>query len=77
MGGEDPVYDISLETTFDDAERVVMLVVHEKDGQIRTDCETEALKKAEEEASRGSTFSLPGDGTHQEERIDDGVYQSH
>jgi hypothetical protein len=52
VGGEDPVHDIRLETTLDDPERVVMLVVHEENGQIRTDCETEALK-AEEEASWG------------------------
>lgn len=43
MGGEGTVYDISPESTFDDTERVVMLVVHEKDGQIRTDCKPEAL----------------------------------
>ncbi len=30
-GGEDPVHDICREATLDDAERVVMFVVHEKD----------------------------------------------
>lgn len=45
MGGEDAVHDISLEATLDEPERVVMLVVHEKDGQIRADCKTEALSK--------------------------------
>jgi hypothetical protein len=45
VGGEDPVYDINLEATIDDPERVVMLVVHEKDGQIRTNCKTEALSR--------------------------------
>lgn len=44
MGGKGTVYDISLESAFDDPERVVMLVVHEKDGQIRTDRKPEALK---------------------------------
>ena len=44
MGGEGTVYEIGPETTFDDPERVVVLVVHEKDGQIRTDCKPEALK---------------------------------
>jgi hypothetical protein len=44
VGGEGTVYDISPESAFDDPERVVMLVVHEKDGQIRTDCKPEALK---------------------------------
>jgi len=45
VGGEGTVYDISPEGAFDDPERVVMLVVHEKDGQIRTDCKPEALKQ--------------------------------
>ena len=44
MGGEGAVYDISPESAFDDPERVVMFVVHEKDGQIRTDRKPEALK---------------------------------
>ena len=44
MGGEGTVYDISPERAFDDPERVVMLVVHEKDGQIRTDCKPKTLK---------------------------------
>ena len=44
MSGECAVYDISPGSAFDDPERVVMLVVHEKDGQIRTDRKTEALK---------------------------------
>lgn len=52
MGGEDAVHDISLEATLDDPERVVVLVVHEKDGQIRADCKTEALSK------RGSLHEL-------------------
>jgi len=56
---EGTVYDISIEGTFDDPERVVMFVIHEKDGQIRTDCKTEALKY---EASRESSFNLSGDG---------------
>lgn len=47
MRGENPVHNISLEATFDNPERVVMLVVHEKDGQIRTDCKTEALSRRE------------------------------
>jgi hypothetical protein len=45
VGGEDAVHDISLEAALDDPERVVVLVVHEKDGQIRTNCKTEALNK--------------------------------
>jgi hypothetical protein len=45
VGGEDAVHDISLEATVDDPERVVMLVIHEKDGQIRADCKTEALSR--------------------------------
>jgi hypothetical protein len=45
VGGEGTVYDISPKSAFDDPERVVMLVVHEKDGQIRTDCKPEALKQ--------------------------------
>jgi hypothetical protein len=44
VGGEGTVYDISPESAFDDPERVVMLVVHEKDGQIRTDRKPESLK---------------------------------
>ena len=32
VGGERPMYDIGLECTFDDAERVIVLVVYEKDG---------------------------------------------
>ena len=47
MGGEDAVHDISFEAAVDDPERVVMLVIHEKDGQIRTDCKTEALSRRE------------------------------
>jgi len=47
VGREGTVYDISPDGTFDDSERVVMLVVHEKNGQIRTDCKTKALKKDE------------------------------
>ena len=44
MGGEGAVYDISPESAFDDPERVVILVIHEKDGQIRTDRKPEALE---------------------------------
>lgn len=45
MGGEGTVYDISLESAFDDPERVVILVVDEKNGQIRTDCKPETQKE--------------------------------
>lgn len=31
-GGENPVYEICFEATFDDAKRVVVIVVHEQDG---------------------------------------------
>jgi hypothetical protein len=64
VGGEGTVYHISPESAFDDPERVVMLVVHEKDGQIRTDCKPEALKAKEEEkaTSRGSYISLSENG---------------
>jgi hypothetical protein len=75
VGGENPVYDISLEATFDNPERVVMLVVHEKDGQIRTDCKTKALSRRG--SLTGKDIKPTRDSTHQKERIDDGVYQSH
>jgi hypothetical protein len=32
MGDKGPVYDISLEAAFDDAQRAVALVIHKKDG---------------------------------------------
>jgi hypothetical protein len=79
VGGEGTVYHISPESAFDDPERVVMLVVHEKDGQIRTDCKPEALKVKEEEKQPHGEVTLVYQkmGTHQKERIYDGVYQSH
>lgn len=45
VGGEHPVYDVGPKTTLDDAERVVVLVVHKKDGYVRTDRKTKALDK--------------------------------
>jgi hypothetical protein len=72
------VYDISIKGTFDDSERVVMLVIHEKDGQIRTDCKTEALKYEQKKKPHGKAhLTYQEIGTHQKERINDGVYQSH
>lgn len=41
--GERPVYDVGPQTTLDDAERVVLLVVHEKDGDIRADRKAKTL----------------------------------
>jgi len=42
-GSKNPVYDVSLEGALDDAKRGVMVVVHEKDRKVGTDCKTEAL----------------------------------
>ena len=42
-GGENPVYDIGFEATLDDAERIVVFMVHEQDGQVGTNRKTEAL----------------------------------
>ena len=72
------MHEISPESTFDDPERVVMFVVHEKDGQIRTDCKPEALKYKKKRKPHGEvTLVYQKMGTHQKERIYDGVYQSH
>ena len=75
MSGEDAVHDISFKAAVDDPQRVVMLVIHEKDGQIRADCKTEALSRRG--SLHGKHISLTGESTHQKESIDDGVYQSH
>ena len=40
--------DVSLQTTLNDAERVVVLVVHKKDGDIRADRETKTLGRISE-----------------------------
>jgi hypothetical protein len=43
-----PCIDVGSKTTLNDAERVVVLVVHEKDGDIRTDRKTKTLGRISE-----------------------------
>lgn len=64
------MYDVRPQTTLNDAERVVLLVVHEKDRDIRADRKTETLGRV----SKIVKYDYPLPFTHQEECIDDGVY---
>jgi len=73
-GGEGPVHEIGLEGALEAADRVVMFVIYEEDGQIRTDCEAKTLCGGRD-VTQWHTTGL--DGAYQEEAVDDGVYQSH
>jgi hypothetical protein len=68
-GGERPVYNVRPKTTLNNAERIVVLVVHKKDGYVRTDGKTKTLDRISRKIYIKSLHF-----THQEECIDDGVY---